>query len=226
MERDLLTRYLDEGLSLKRIGAMEGRDPSTVGYWVHRHGLVANGRDKYAPRGGLTQEQLEPLVEAGLSGTNIADQLGVSVSTVRHWLRRYGLNTAGFRRNREIFERATVAGLTRTMAQCSRHGPTTFAVRPDAGWRCLECRAQDVVNYRRRAKLRLVSEAGGRCRLCGYDRYQGALQFHHLDPSTKGFPLSRSGITRAFEELRLEASKCVLLCANCHAEVEAGFSSL
>jgi hypothetical protein len=35
----------------------------------------------------------------------------------------------------------------------------------------------------------LVAEAGGSCLICGYDRYAGALQFHHLDPATKSFGL-------------------------------------
>jgi hypothetical protein len=67
-----------------------------------------------------------------------------------------------------------------------------------------------------------VSEAGGACRLCGYDRYPGALHFHHLDPGEKRFRLSEQGATRSLSLLREEARKCVLLCANCHAEVEGG----
>jgi hypothetical protein len=58
MDRGLLKGYLDQGLSLPQIGALVDRDPSTVGYWVQKHGLVANGQDKYAPRGGLTRESL------------------------------------------------------------------------------------------------------------------------------------------------------------------------
>ena len=54
----------------------------------------------------------------------------------------------------------------------------------------------------------------------------GALQFHHLDPATKAFEVSRQGITRSLQRLRLEAQKCVLLCANCHAMVEAGLLTL
>jgi ferredoxin len=30
------------------------------------------------------------------------------------------------------------------------------------------------------------------------------------------------GITRAIDAVRAEVEKCVLLCSNCHAEVEAG----
>jgi 5-methylcytosine-specific restriction endonuclease McrA len=90
----------------------------------------------------------------------------------------------------------------------------------------MKCRREDVSAWRRRAKQRLVEEAGGKCKACGYDRYLGALQFHHLDPSTKSFSLSRRGCTRAFAELKAEAAKCVLLCANCHAEVENGVAEV
>jgi hypothetical protein len=68
----------------------------------------------------------------------------------------------------------------------------------------------------------LVAEAGGKCASCGYARHPAALQFHHLDPATKSFGLGVRGITRSIARLREEAAKCVLLCANCHAEVEVG----
>ncbi len=69
-------------------------------------------------------------------------------------------------------------------------------------------------------------EAGGRCQICGYDRYIGALQFHHLDPSEKSFTFGRRGLSMSVERFREEARKCVLLCANCHAEVEGGIASV
>ena len=72
----------------------------------------------------------------------------------------------------------------------------------------------------------LVAEAGGRCQLCGYDRHAAALHFHHVHPSAKSFGLARRGVTRSLNEVRAEAAKCVLLCSNCHAEVEAGLVAL
>lgn len=89
-------------------------------------------------------------------------------------------------------------------------------------YRCMQCRREDVSAWRRRAKRLLVEEAGGKCEICGYSRYMGALQFHHLDPSAKSFSLSMRGCTRSMAVLRAEAAKCQLLCANCHAEVESG----
>jgi 5-methylcytosine-specific restriction endonuclease McrA len=85
---------------------------------------------------------------------------------------------------------------------------------------------QRVIEWRRRTKLRLIAEAGGCCRICGYDRYSGALHFHHLDPASKEFAISRNGHTRSIKKVRAEVAKCILLCSNCHAEVEAGIATL
>jgi 5-methylcytosine-specific restriction endonuclease McrA len=93
-------------------------------------------------------------------------------------------------------------------------------------YRCKKCRMERVSEWRRRTKRRLLQTAGGACVLCGYDTYPGALQFHHIEPAEKKFSISREGVTRSFAELRAEAAKCVLLCANCHAEVEGGYTAL
>jgi hypothetical protein len=50
--------------------------------------------------------------------------------------------------------------------------------------------------------------------------------FHHVDPGEKAFAFSRHGVTRSLAAARAEAAKCVLLCSNCHAEVEAGTAKL
>jgi hypothetical protein len=71
-------------------------------------------------------------------------------------------------------------------------------------------------------KAQLVAEAGGGCALCGYDRHLGALQFHHVDPSQKRFAIASVGTALSLERARAEVAKCILLCANCHAEVEGG----
>ena len=71
-------------------------------------------------------------------------------------------------------------------------------------------------------KRTLVEEAGGACALCGYDRAPEALAFHHLQRDDKSFGIGQAGSSRAIPASRAEAAKCVLLCANCHAEVEAG----
>jgi len=60
--------------------------------------------------------------------------------------------------------------------------------------------------------------------VCGYGRYQGALEFHHLDTSKKDFGLSTKGLTRSWEKTKRELEKCILVCSNCHKEIHAGLT--
>ena len=81
---------------------------------------------------------------------------------------------------------------------------------------------------KRRKKIREMAKEykGGKCVLCGYSKYLGALDFHHLDPSKKGFEISTRGLTRSWEKIKMELDKCILVCANCHRELHAGISQL
>jgi len=71
---------------------------------------------------------------------------------------------------------------------------------------------------RSRLKKAIVKLAGGRCRICGYDKCSAALEFHHPG-SDKDFGLSYKGLFRSFSSIAEEVSKTVLLCANCHREI-------
>jgi DNA-binding transcriptional ArsR family regulator len=166
----------------------------------------------------MERATLEQLVEERLTTRQIAEAVGRSQSTVRYWLRRYGLTTVRARRDDELVGKY----VTRV---CQRHGEARFVLEGRGYFRCTRCRAERVAERRRRVKAELVAEAGGRCAICGYDRYLGALNFHHLDPSEKSFGVARGGVTLGIERMRAEARKCMLLCANCHAEVEAGVIS-
>jgi transposase len=228
MDRDALEQMLGEGLSLAEIGRRVGRHESTVAYWLRRHGLTAAGQERHAPKGRLTREELATLVNAGLSIAQIASRLSRSKGSIRHWLGRYGLKTKNARRREpcEAVLAARQAGLSRATLRCLRHGDVEHVLDGRSYFRCRLCRQEAVVRRRRRAKAILISEAGGSCRLCGYDRCAAALEFHHLDPATKEFGVAQQGMARSIARLRAEARKCILLCSNCHAEVESGVSSL
>jgi len=225
MDRVALEEMLSRGLSLAEIGRRFGRHEATVAYWVEKHGLRAANRDKHAARGGLSREDLEPLVARGASLTEIAAALDRGTATVRYWLAKHGLRTQCPRRGprrRPGTELARDEGRSRAVLRCPRHGETEHVVDKRGSYRCRRCRAEAVVRRRRKVKLILVAEAGGRCAICGYDRHVAALEFHHLDPNTKEFGLAQRG-AHSIDRLRAEIGKCVLLCSNCHAEVEAGF---
>ncbi|UJA21908.1 hypothetical protein HJD18_08510 [Thermoleophilia bacterium SCSIO 60948] len=101
------------------------------------------------------------------------------------------------------------------------HGATSFLVLGSGRSSCAKCNVEAVSRLRRSTKQRLVEIAGGCCCVCGYDKNPAALQFHHVDPAQKEFGIG-SGNTLAFDRVAKEAAKCVLVCANCHAEIEAG----
>ena len=68
----------------------------------------------------------------------------------------------------------------------------------------------------------LLHAHGGACRACGLTEPAAALQFHHLDPATKSFNIGAARTSKGVQALLHESRKCLLLCANCHGEVEAG----
>ncbi|MHA7834909.1 MAG: hypothetical protein ACX94A_10565 [Algiphilus sp.] len=69
-------------------------------------------------------------------------------------------------------------------------------------------------------KRSLINALGGACSQCGYSRSLAALAFHHVNPGDKAFSFDiRSLSNRSWSEVEREAKKCVVLCANCHAEL-------
>jgi transposase len=228
MDRDALQLLLAQGQSVEQIGRRFGRHPSTVSYWLHKHGLEASNRAKHAAKGGIERERLTELVGRGLTIAQIAQEVGLSKGAVRHWLGRYGLRTRHPRGRRPGSEPPLVKRAGRATARlvCVRHGETEFVLEGRGSYRCDRCRSEAASERRRGLKLTLVREAGGQCALCGYDRHVGALHFHHLDPLAKQMNVGSGAVATSLEVLREEARKCVLLCANCHAEVEGGVRAL
>jgi transposase len=225
MDGDALQLLLARGLSVEQIGRRFNKHPSTVSYWLRKHGLQAPNRAKHAAKGGIEREQLTELVGRGMSIAQIADEVQRSTATVRHWLRRYDLSTAATVRARAARSGRARGQLT-IQRECARHGRTEFVIEGRGYYRCKRCRSEQVVRHRRTVKETLVAEAGGACALCGYGRCLSALEFHHLDPSQKRLHISQNGVTLSVAAVRAEVRNCVLLCSNCHAEVQSGIVAL
>lgn len=81
-----------------------------------------------------------------------------------------------------------------------------------------------VISWRKRTKLRAIEYLGGRCQICGYGKSTRALVFHHKNPSEKDFSISR--VSKSWSTIQAELDKCILLCANCHAEAHEGLLDL
>ena len=230
MDRASLERLLSEGSRLPRSADASACMNRRSATGSEKHGLVAVNRSEHVARGRI---RAGGAGGAGRRGTLGRADRRVGSNAAR---RRCGIGWRGMgsvrRAGRALVARGrargTEAGLSEATLEtahitvrtpmCANRVATTAASGVDQ---------EAVVRRRRKVKAILVSEAGGCCRLCGYDRCAAALEFHHLDRADKGLRAkSRVAWRAVIERLRAEARKCVLLCSNCHAEVENGFSSV
>jgi transposase len=217
MEQEFLESCLADGLSLEAIGERVGKHPSTVSYWLRKHDLSPAGSFRHSPKANVDEARLRELVEEGASIRKIAEDIGAGYSTIRYWLKRLGLETERMAGKRVAAQQCS-AGPRGEGLSCPKHGRAAFFKRPNGR----KCRSDAVSERRRRLKRQLVEEAGGRCSICGFSNHPAALQFHHIDPETKEFHLAQYGHSRSIDRVRAEVEKCILLCANCHAQVEVG----
>lgn len=95
---------------------------------------------------------------------------------------------------------------------------------------CFECspsypkggsRANTIKALRKAMKKAAVKRKGGKCERCGYNKCLDALHFHHINSDEKEFGLAQSGYTHSWETYLEEVNKCLLVCANCHAEIHS-----
>jgi len=89
---------------------------------------------------------------------------------------------------------------------------------------CKPCLNGQRIDRQRQLKNEALSYKGGKCVHCGYNRYPGALEFHHRDPTKKDIKISKFGRKSITATVKTELDKCDLLCANCHREEHARMS--
>lgn len=81
-----------------------------------------------------------------------------------------------------------------------------------------------VVAFRQNRKRFLVKIKGGKCCNCGFDSFNEALEFHHVDPDDKKYTISQN--CHSLKDDISEVRKCALLCANCHRGIHANIIEL
>lgn len=144
----------------------------------------------------MDKNTLQLYISQGLSSREIAKIQKCSQTNIRHWLRKYGLNTLPDKEKFLI------------------KNPTRNSINPN----CYE-------NQKKRARMRkskAVNLKGGCCSICRYKKNYAALQFHHRNPENKVFNLdSRKLSNTNWDSILIELEKCDLLCSNCHAEIHS-----
>ena len=151
----------------------------------------------------MDKEILKKQINKGYSTRKIAESLEKSNRAVRYWLHKHGLETH------------LSHGKPHLCKNCGETDSNNFY--HDRKTECKRCFNQRTGDGSRKKRIKAIELAGGSCKHCGYDKCSSALEFHHIDPSSKDANF-RGMRSWTFEKIKKELDNCVLLCANCHRE--------
>lgn len=160
----------------------------------------------------MDKNELLRFVESGKSQREIAVETSRSQSSVKHWLKKYGLKTQWAKHKDKNF-------FCRDCGDANRNN--AFSLNKKFGKvhksLCNVCQKNRNSGQWRTRKQGFVDYKGGKCEKCDYNKCLGGLCFHHRDPKQKDpeFYLMKN---RSLQNAKEELDKCDLLCRNCHAE--------
>jgi len=140
----------------------------------------------------MEKELLIKCIDEGKTIERIKNETGKSCTTIRYWLKKYGLKTAYSSRE-----------LNTICICCSK--PTK------QGRRFCDLCCTNIARLRMR--LSLIKYKGGKCSKCGYSDNISILEFHHIDPTKREFSITN---VKSWKRMKEESDKCDLLCPNCH----------
>ena len=158
----------------------------------------------------MEKQELEKMLNQGMSLNDISKETKKSLTTVRYWCKKHSLksNYSKFK-NESKNHKCSICGET---------NPKNFYGHKKSI--CGSCHNSYTLDKGKQNRNFIIENMGGRCINCGFDKYQSALQVHHLDPSKKDKNFSS---IRGWSKQRIidEIKECVLLCANCHSAVHS-----
>jgi transposase len=211
---------IDKGYTTKQISAETNISWSTTKYNLRKLGLETIHKIKPRP---ISKNQLDDFVKRNYSTYQIASELNRSQGSVKHWLKKYELKTnPAYCIRRNEIKKEIESGF-KTCSKCKQIKPLNkdnFYIRKSGAFHywCRKCNDRISLEKQTERKRKCVEYKGGKCVICGYNRYLGSLDFHHLDPAKKDYNISNLR-TYSMEKLYKELDKCILVCKNCHCEI-------
>ena len=163
-------------------------------------GSSPSGQAKFI--GYAVKQQVIELHSKGLTKKQISEKLEIGYSTVKKYTK--GLKTI-------------IPNTKYVCRSCNKAGKNFFY--KNLPYQCKNCWNHRTYNSTlEKVAEYMASRGGAKCQKCGYDRYVGALEFHHRDPIEKDPKWHRGW---SISKLAIELDKCDILCSNCHREVHA-----
>lgn len=168
----------------------------------------------------MNENKLKDYIEKFFSISKIAEFENTSKTNVRYWLGKYGLKTKRAENIKSDVKQCPkcleIKSMTEFYNRRNKEGNSSY---------CKPCTVSQTIERQRIFKEQCIDYKGGNCEICGYNQYNGALEFHHLDPTKKEFTIANFRLTTFNDKVKLELDKCILVCANCHREVHGGLHS-
>jgi len=158
----------------------------------------------------MDKQLLEKMLEDGMSMNDISKQENKSLSSIRHWCKKYNLKSK--------YTSINNSKTTHKCGMCGETNPEKFYGHKKRV--CGKCHNTYTLELGKKKRDFIIESMGGKCISCGYDKYSSALHVHHLDPSKKDPKFAN---IRCWNQNRIldEIKGCVLLCACCHSAVHA-----
>ena len=102
---------------------------------------------------------------------------------------------------------------------CGETDPSKFYGRKTN--KCAKCHARYTAEQGREVKAKAREYLGGKCKYCGYSKFDVALDIHHIDPSKKD-PQFKRMRGWSWKRVLKELVYCELVCKNCHIALHCG----
>lgn len=164
----------------------------------------------------MNKEILENLVNQGLTTRELAKKLNLSQTNIIYWLNKLNLSTKKICTGEKKCPRCeNKKKITEFYDRRNKPGSSAY---------CKKCTNEQTTERHLAFKKLAVEHKGGRCVCCGYKKYFGALDFHHLNPEEKEFNLGQFKTGNLNDKVKNELDKCILVCSNCHREIHAGIT--
>jgi len=215
MKQEIIKLRL-QGCNYKEIAGILGCAKSTISYHCKSLNIPWKTADEKIAEATCLYTELGSIVK-------VAAQTGLAVQTVSKFVGGASttkvIDETGKEKLQELYDQL---GSAQKVADALGVSKTTIlkkVVSKPKVKNLLNRKAQvvkNVISWRQRKKVELVEYKGGKCEHCGYNKSVRALTFHHLDPTKKDFAIS--GKSWSMDKLTKEVDKCIMLCANCHAE--------
>ena len=86
---------------------------------------------------------------------------------------------------------------------------------------CRHTRKRILENRKRQKRIKLFLEHKERrgCCICGYNKFGGSLDFHHVNPNEKERRIESKHWSANSDIIKKELEKCIMVCKNCHYEL-------